>query len=75
VLAAGVLCVAASTALFLAATGIWLLAVARVLSGAAAGLVTGTATAGGLSSSPRRRGPPCDSWCSPELPVNTSARS
>ncbi len=31
---------------FLAATGIWLLAVARVLSGAAAGLVTGTATAG-----------------------------
>lgn len=45
-LAAGVLGAAASTALFLAATGIWLLAVARVLSGAAAGLVTGTATAG-----------------------------
>jgi hypothetical protein len=23
----------------------------------------------------RWRGPRCDSWCSPELPVNTSARS
>jgi hypothetical protein len=45
VLDAGVLCAAASTALFLAATGIWLV-VARVLSGAPAGLVTGTVTAG-----------------------------
>lgn len=42
-LAAGELCAAGSTALFLTATGIWQLVVARVLSSAAAGLVTGTA--------------------------------
>jgi MFS family permease len=53
VLAAGVPCAAASTALFLAATGIWLLVVARVLGGAVAGLVTGTATAGVAEFQPR----------------------
>lgn len=69
------LCAAGSTALFLTATGIWLLVVAQVLSGATAGLVTGTATAGVAELQPRGGGPPCDSWCLPELPVNTSARS
>jgi hypothetical protein len=43
--------------------------------GSGAGLVTGTATAGVAGLQPRGGGPPCDSWCSPELPVNTSARS
>jgi len=45
VLAIAVACAAVSTALFLAATGIGLLIVARVVSGLAAGLATGTATA------------------------------
>ncbi len=45
VLALAVACAAVSTGLFLAASGIWWLIGARVLSGAAAGLVTGTATA------------------------------
>src|SRR5690242_3719383 len=45
VLAIAVACAAVSTALFLVATGIGLLIVARVVSGLAAGLVTGTATA------------------------------
>ena len=46
VLAIAVACAAVSTALFLAATGIGLLIVARVVSGLAAGLATGTATCG-----------------------------
>ncbi len=45
VLAIGVACAAASTALFLAASGIGLLITARIVSGLAAGFVTGTATA------------------------------
>ena len=53
VLAAGVLCAAASTAVFLLADSIWLLVLARVLSGAAAGLVTGTATAALAELQPR----------------------
>jgi MFS family permease len=46
VLAIAVVCAAVSTGLFLAATGIGLLIVARVVSGTAAGFATGTATAG-----------------------------
>jgi len=45
VLAIGVACAAVSTALFLAASGIGLLITARIVSGLAAGFVTGTATA------------------------------
>lgn len=45
VLALAVACAVASTAVFLAASSIGLLIVARVLSGLAAGFVTGTATA------------------------------
>ena len=45
VLAIAVVCAAVSTALFLAASGIGLLIVARVVSGLAAGFATGTATA------------------------------
>jgi predicted MFS family arabinose efflux permease len=45
VLAIAVLCAAASTALFLAASAIGVLIVARVVSGLAAGFTTGTATA------------------------------
>jgi MFS family permease len=45
VLAVGVACAAVSTALFLAASGIGLLIAARIVSGLAAGFVTGTATA------------------------------
>lgn len=45
VLALSVTCAVASTALFLAASDIGFLIAARILSGAAAGLVTGTATA------------------------------
>jgi len=46
VLAAGVACAAVSTALFLVSSGIGLLIAARVVSGLAAGFITGTATAG-----------------------------
>ena len=45
VLTIGVACAAVSTALFLAASGIGLLIAARIVSGLAAGFVTGTATA------------------------------
>jgi len=45
VLAIAVVCAAVSTALFLAASGIGLLIVARIVSGLAAGFATGTATA------------------------------
>jgi MFS family permease len=45
VLALAVVCAAVSTALFLAASGIGLLIVARIVSGLAAGFATGTATA------------------------------
>jgi MFS family permease len=53
VLALAVACAAVSTVLFLAATNIWWLIVARVVSGAAAGLVTGTATAALAELQPR----------------------
>jgi predicted MFS family arabinose efflux permease len=53
VLAAAVACAAASSALFLAASGIGLLIAARVLSGVAAGLATGTATAALAELQPR----------------------
>ena len=53
VLACAVACAAVSTVLFLAATNIWWLIVARVVSGAAAGLVTGTATAALAELQPR----------------------
>ena len=61
VLAIAVACAAVSTALFLAATGIGLLIVARVVSGLAAGFATGTATATlaelqPRGDRPRRRG-------------------
>src|ERR1700751_3822944 len=45
VLAIAVACAAAGAALFLAATGIGLLIVARIIGGLAAGFATGTATA------------------------------
>jgi MFS family permease len=53
VLAVAVACAAASTALFLAASGIGLLIAARVVSGVAAGLATGTATAALAELQPR----------------------
>jgi len=53
VLVAAVICAAVSTGLFLAATGIGLLIVARVVSGTAAGFATGTATAGLVELQPR----------------------
>jgi MFS family permease len=53
VLALAVVCAAVSTFLFLAASGIWLLIVARVVSGTAAGVVTGTATAALAELQPR----------------------
>ena len=53
VLAIAVVCAAVSTGLFLAATGIGLLIVARVVSGTAAGFATGTATAGLAELQPR----------------------
>ena len=53
VLAIAVVCAAVSTALFLAAAGIGLLIVARVVSGTAAGFATGTATAGLAELQPR----------------------
>ena len=53
VLAIAVVCAAVSTALFLAASGIGLLIVARVVSGAAAGFATGTATAALAELQPR----------------------
>jgi MFS family permease len=53
VLAIAVACAAASTALFLSATGIGLLIVARIVSGLAAGFTTGTATAALAELQPR----------------------
>ena len=53
VLAAGVACAAVSTVLFLVADGIGLLIAARVVSGLAAGFITGTATAGLAELQPR----------------------
>jgi predicted MFS family arabinose efflux permease len=53
VLAIAVVCAAVSTGLFLAAAGIGLLIVARVVSGTAAGFATGTATAGLAELQPR----------------------
>jgi MFS family permease len=53
VLAIAVGCAAVSSGLFLAATGIGLLIVARVVSGTAAGFATGTATAGLAELQPR----------------------
>jgi predicted MFS family arabinose efflux permease len=53
VLALAVACAAVSTVLFLIATNICWLIVARVVSGAAAGLVTGTATAALAELQPR----------------------
>jgi MFS family permease len=53
VLAIAVVCAAVSTGLFLAATGIGLLIVARVVSGTAAGFATGTATAALAELQPR----------------------
>lgn len=53
VLTIAVGCAAASTALFLAASSIGLLIAARVLSGAAAGFATGTATAALAELQPR----------------------
>jgi MFS family permease len=53
VLAIAVACAAVSTALFLVASDIWVLIVARVLSGLAAGLATGTATAALAELQPR----------------------
>ena len=56
VLVIGVSCAAVSTALFLAASGISLLIVARVISGLAAGFVTGTASAALAELQPRGDG-------------------
>src|SRR6202453_2357425 len=53
VLAIAVACAAASTALFLVASGIGVLVAARVVSGVAAGLATGTATAALTELQPR----------------------
>jgi MFS family permease len=53
VLAVAVVCAAVSTALFLAASGIGLLIVARIISGLAAGFATGTATAALAEFQPR----------------------
>jgi MFS family permease len=53
VLAIGVACAALSTVLFLVASGIGLLIVARIVSGLAAGFVTGTATAALAELQPR----------------------
>jgi MFS family permease len=53
VLATAGVCAAVSTALFLAATGIGVLIVARLVSGLAAGLATGTATAALTELQPR----------------------
>jgi MFS family permease len=53
VLAMAVACAAASTALFLVASGIGVLVAARVVSGVAAGFATGTATAALAELQPR----------------------
>src|SRR6202042_2585923 len=53
VLALAVACAAASTALFLAASGIGVLVAARIVSGLAAGFATGTATAALAELQPR----------------------
>jgi len=53
VLAIGVACAALSTVLFLVSSGIGLLIVARIVSGLAAGFVTGTATAALAELQPR----------------------
>jgi MFS family permease len=53
VLVAAVACAAVSTGLFLAASGVGLLIAARVVSGVAAGLATGTATAALAELQPR----------------------
>jgi len=53
VLAIGAACAAVSTALFLAASGIGMLIAARIVSGLAAGFVTGTATAALAELQPR----------------------
>jgi MFS family permease len=53
VLAIAVVCAAVSTALFLAAPGVGLLIVARIVSGLAAGFATGTATAALAEFQPR----------------------
>jgi MFS family permease len=53
VLAIGVACAAVSTVLFLVSTGIGLLIAARVVSGLAAGFITGTATAALAELQPR----------------------
>jgi MFS family permease len=53
VLVTAVICAAVSTGLFLAASGIGLLVVARVASGAAAGFATGTASAALAELQPR----------------------
>ena len=53
VLAIAVVCAAVSTALFLTASGIGLLIVARIVSGLAAGFATGTATAALAEFQPR----------------------
>jgi MFS family permease len=53
VLAMGVACAAVSTVLFLIATGIGMLIAARIISGLAAGFVTGTATAALAELQPR----------------------
>src|SRR6202046_5599688 len=54
VLALAVACAAASTALFLAASGIGVLVAARIVSGLAAGFATGTATAALAELQPAR---------------------
>jgi MFS family permease len=53
VLAIGVACAAVSTVFFLIATGIGMLIAARIISGLAAGFVTGTATAALAELQPR----------------------
>jgi MFS family permease len=53
VLAMGVACAAVSTVVFLIATGIGMLIAARIISGLAAGFVTGTATAALAELQPR----------------------
>ena len=53
VLAMGIACAAVSTVLFLIATGIGMLIAARIMSGLAAGFVTGTATAALAELQPR----------------------
>ena len=64
VLALAVLCAMISSALFLAAAGIGLLIVARIVSGMAAGFATGTATAAlAEQSTPASTSPPW--WRSP----------